>query len=492
MGRIFRYTILAAMGAMIAWAFMERTYLGPDHGESISYAGICLTGLIFGAMIGLALGIAEGKTLSPHDAAKCAITGLCIGAVGGIIGLAFGNAFYNMMEYLAGGDPFKQIPAQLPSDVAPQTPKFLSFCLLLIGRGFGWSLIGMFIGISQGIATGSTKKMTSGAIGGFIGGGIGGIVFEILKWMNLGHVANFPPAMLRFISYSVTGAAIGLLIGSAEEFAKQAWLVRLVGRNEGRSYDLYKASTVMGRSEMADIPIFTDPDVAERHSVITTEGKSYAIQDLGSALGTDVNGVNVSKDYLRDGDVITVGKTKFVFRDKVTASSHSSSAYYNNAVQIPTSQHVCQFCGSIKDAAGNCDCSVGGSPPPISQQTMQQPAMVSPTMGPFVDNVPSSNAGATSPGPKLVGVVGPYAGQVFMIKSGETQIGREASKDIGLPDDTTTSRNHARIAQEVTCYVIYDLGSTNGTYVDGARIQRKELAHGDIVQIGNTKFRFER
>ena len=78
-----------------------------------------------------------------------------------------------------------------------------------------------------------------------------------------------------------------------------------------------------------------------------------------------------------------------------------------------------------------------------------------------------------------------------MLKSGEMQIVRDAAKDIGLPTDTTVSRNHARIAQEVTSYVVYDLGSTNGTYVNGAKITRKELVNNDVVQVGSSKFRFE-
>jgi pSer/pThr/pTyr-binding forkhead associated (FHA) protein len=57
--------------------------------------------------------------------------------------------------------------------------------------------------------------------------------------------------------------------------------------------------------------------------------------------------------------------------------------------------------------------------------------------------------------------------------------------------DGTVSRNHARIAQELVGYVIYDTGSTNGTYVGGVKVQRHELHAGDLVQIGSTKFTFE-
>ena len=90
-----------------------------------------------------------------------------------------------------------------------------------------------------------------------------------------------------------------------------------------------------------------------------------------------------------------------------------------------------------------------------------------------------------------MGLSGPYASQSFLLKPGQTEIGRESTKDIALPVDNTVSRDHARIAQEAAAYVIYDTGSTNGTFVNGARIQRHELSNGDVIQVGSTKFKFE-
>ncbi|MHB9035231.1 MAG: FHA domain-containing protein [Armatimonadota bacterium] len=480
MARILRYTIAGMLGAVIAWGLMEWTPLMPDDGRPISYGAIIAIGLISGLMIGLMLGIAEGLSgLSQRDAGRSVLLGALVGAAGGVVGLAMGNAFYNGMYQLA------HIGAAL-------TPGPLSFVFLLVGRGFGWALIGLFIGLSQGIATLSTKKMINGAIGGFIGGGLGGSAFEILAWMNQGGVANFPTEMIRFISFSITGGAIGLFIGFIEEVAKQAWLVRLVGRNEGKEYTLYKQITTLGRSEMVDIPIFTDPDVSERHAAISVQGKRYTVEDLGSVYGTKVDGQSITKEALKDGDIIEIGKTRFLFRGKASAPRYVQSATpaYDTGVQIPSSQHICPFCGSIKDASGNCECSVGSQPTVANpHQTVQQPAQpqsVQPQPVYFGDP-----AAAPAQGARLTAMSGPYAGKVFALSSGQTEIGRDATKPIGLPNDNTVSRNHARIAQEVTCYVLYDAGSTNGTFVNGNRIQRQELASGDLVQIGNTKFRFE-
>ncbi|MCE5313714.1 MAG: FHA domain-containing protein [Armatimonadota bacterium] len=491
--RILRYTIAGMLGAIFAWGMMEWTPLMPDDGSSISYGAIVAIGLVAGLMIGLMLGVAEGLSgLSPRDAAKSIGLGAIVGAAGGMVGLAMGNAFYNAMCRMAYLGETVNSASGLP-------PGPMSFVLLLIGRGFGWALIGLFIGLSQGIATFSTKKMVNGAVGGFIGGGLGGSVFEILAWMNQGGSANFPPEMIRFISFSITGGAIGLFIGFIEEVAKQAWLVRLVGRNEGKEYTLYKQITTIGRSEMVDIPVFTDPDVSERHAAISVQGKRYSVEDLGSAYGTKVDGRAVTKEALRDGDIIEIGKTRFLFKDKASAPRYVQPAapVYDGSVQIPSSQHICPFCGSIKDVNGNCECSVGSKPPTQNQQTVQQPVQPPVQHQPVFFGEPDhTQPVAPQPAPpaqgaRLTAMSGPYAGRVFTLGSGQTDIGRDAAKLIGLPDDNTVSRNHARIAQEVTCYVIYDAGSTNGTFVNGNRIQRQELKLGDMVQIGNTKFRFE-
>ncbi len=507
MGRILRYTIAGMLGAVIAWAVMEPTALMPESKipgvePSVPYAYLFIIGLVSGLLIGLLLGVAEGISgLSARDTVRCAISGGLVGAAGGILGLTFGNAFYNAMYQHSGGPPGQQLPDNLPMEAqVPHTPGFLAFLLLLIGRSSGWALIGGFIGVSQGIATTSTKKMWNGAIGGLLGGAFGGAAFEILAWMNRGGATNFLPGMIRFISFSVTGGSIGLFIGFIQEVTKKAWLRKLVGRNEGKEYEIYKPVTVLGRDETADIPIFGDPDVAERHAKITAIGQRHILEDLGSFYGTTVNGVKVTKDNLTDGDIIEIGKTRFLFRDKATASYRVSEPDYSSAgVSIPTSQHVCQFCGSVKDASGNCDCTVNGAPAqpqaPVTGQTAQmtsQPTQIGQAQvsaGPFAAQ-PDPQVQQAS-GPRLTAMAGPYAGKVFLLKPGITEIGREATKDVALPMDNTVSRNHARIAHEVTNYVLYDAGSTNGTYANGAKIQRHDLNNGDVIQIGSSKFRFE-
>jgi pSer/pThr/pTyr-binding forkhead associated (FHA) protein len=71
----------------------------------------------------------------------------------------------------------------------------------------------------------------------------------------------------------------------------------------------------------------------------------------------------------------------------------------------------------------------------------------------------------------------------------EIVLGRADSCAIGLPDDTFASQLHARVYRRETKMWVEDLGSTNGTHVNGARLTAPvQLAIGDRLQVGNTIF----
>lgn len=70
-----------------------------------------------------------------------------------------------------------------------------------------------------------------------------------------------------------------------------------------------------------------------------------------------------------------------------------------------------------------------------------------------------------------------------------TTIGRAAENDVRI-DEGFISRRHAVVAREGDDTVIEDLGSTNGTYVNGERIGRRILRNGDLVNLGTLEFHF--
>ena len=70
-------------------------------------------------------------------------------------------------------------------------------------------------------------------------------------------------------------------------------------------------------------------------------------------------------------------------------------------------------------------------------------------------------------------------------------LGRSRDCDIQLAD-ANVSRRHAELRQEGASYWIVDLGSTNGTEVNGKRVKRAKLADGDTITLGSTKITFDR
>ncbi len=81
---------------------------------------------------------------------------------------------------------------------------------------------------------------------------------------------------------------------------------------------------------------------------------------------------------------------------------------------------------------------------------------------------------------------GPNAGSKFVLEAEVVRAGRHPDSDIFL-DDITVSRRHAEFARRESGYVVRDVGSLNGTYLNRERIEEALLANGDEVQIGKFK-----
>ena len=100
------------------------------------------------------------------------------------------------------------------------------------------------------------------------------------------------------------------------------------------------------------------------------------------------------------------------------------------------------------------------------------------------------SAEALPPGSALLVVKrGPNAGSRFLLDAEVTTAGRHPESDIFL-DDVTVSRRHAEFVQEAGGFVVRDVGSLNGTYLNRERIEAAGLAGGDEVQIGKYRLVF--
>ncbi|HON82635.1 MAG TPA: FHA domain-containing protein, partial [Caldisericia bacterium] len=85
---------------------------------------------------------------------------------------------------------------------------------------------------------------------------------------------------------------------------------------------------------------------------------------------------------------------------------------------------------------------------------------------------------------------GRKSGATFPLRKKVINMGRDSSNEIVI-DDPKSSRQHAKIKLEGDNFVIYDLASSNGTFVNGEKITSVKLNDGDEIKIGDTVFAFK-
>jgi pSer/pThr/pTyr-binding forkhead associated (FHA) protein len=117
-------------------------------------------------------------------------------------------------------------------------------------------------------------------------------------------------------------------------------------------------------------------------------------------------------------------------------------------------------------------------------------AVQQPEDSPAGDSGEAGALEALPPGSALLVVKrGPNAGSRFLLDAEVTTAGRHPESDIFL-DDVTVSRRHAEFARDAGGFVVRDVGSLNGTYLNRERIETAALAGGDEVQIGKYRLVF--
>lgn len=131
------------------------------------------------------------------------------------------------------------------------------------------------------------------------------------------------------------------------------------------------------------------------------------------------------------------------------------------------------------------------NPPPRprrpSTTSTQVPASDRPRRAPGA--LPSSKA-AAGEAPKLVVTAGPAAGAEFVLEAAEMTCGRNADNPIAVAD-TSVSRKHFSVSSEGATWTITDLGSGNGTFLNGEKIEGPTvLNNGDVIVTGDTEFNY--
>lgn len=519
---------MGTLGGFLGWLFQENLIhysvqqdllKGTWYSVPLTFGQTRTLIYCVGGLIGMCLGAVEGIVESNgRKLGWGAVIGAGCGVILGFMGYSFGGALYHI---LGGSD-------EISRDVG-----MFAFARQVIARAFGWSLMGLGLGIGAALPTRSLARIRNGAIGGFLGGFLGGFIFDLIAPASNVVQAATAGAGVREVGgpsraagFTAIGGLTGFFIGLVEEWLKQAWVRVLAGRNEGKDFILSKSVNILGRDERSDVPLYGDPSIGAQHAAIRADGQRHVLIDAGSPTGTLVNGQPVpsgSELLLRDGDMIQIGAQAILFREKATqsrvapspADTPRAASAAPSSLSVPS--HLCPFCGSAKDANGNCLCSPAQSAANMAQGAGYAPNTAydpnggftnfngqpmnyagnapayDPTPGYGQPASPSYQAGFPNVGPagRLTGMEGATQGQVFTLSGPNMTLGREAGRDIVVNGDSTVSRTHARLGNENGVFMVYDNNSANGTFVNGVRVQMQALASGDIVQFGNSKFRFE-
>jgi pSer/pThr/pTyr-binding forkhead associated (FHA) protein len=221
------------------------------------------------------------------------------------------------------------------------------------------------------------------------------------------------------------------------------------GKGNESTHELVDDVTTFGRSKINIIQI-KDEQSSRQHFRIEKAGDGYRLTDLGSRNGTKVNGGKVSSQALKPGDAITVGDYKVVFDEKLEVSADELGA------------------------------TVAVDPGIADQLTSPSPSSGA-AFGPGLENTPQFVLEITE---------GSGTGTKIELGVESITIGRNASNKLVI-DDEGASNYHAEVCKEAIGYVVSDLGSTNGTKVNGEKIVKSPLAHGSKIKIGTTVIAFK-
>lgn len=94
-----------------------------------------------------------------------------------------------------------------------------------------------------------------------------------------------------------------------------------------------------------------------------------------------------------------------------------------------------------------------------------------------------------APPGKLIVIYGAHLGKQYVLGQKRMLIGRTDRSNI-LVDDSSVSREHASIERRDARFILEDLKSTNGTFINGEVVDVRVLNHGDKIRIGNTVLQF--
>jgi pSer/pThr/pTyr-binding forkhead associated (FHA) protein len=275
---------------------------------------------------------------------------------------------------------------------------------------------------------------------------------------------------------------------------------RLVSLTDGREYVIEGAALRFGREAGADV-VVPGNQVSRRHAEIVVTPRGYMLIDT-STNGSFVNGDRVQDQrILARGDVIRIGEEEFRFyADPAPQAAPASVAAAPPALRgVPAEQRAAAAAPASPPPPPPAAAAPASAAHLKSTGYFETPGRAgAPSPAPAA----SPSASATTPPAPHAAVGGSVLGR-FLVRSGVLKgqrllvkvpivnIGRAEYCDLVIPDDSVSSQ-HAKLTRREGVWVLTDLDSTNGTLVDGERIQGEvPLAPGAFVRFGDVQLLFE-
>jgi len=288
--RLFVYycALLGGWAAFLSWGVSQGLGIR-DIGNMYLRAG--LIAAVLGVLVAGAIGLVDAL-LNATGLQRWVRVFIClgIGLVGGLIGGLIGQFLASVLHL----------------------PFFIGW--ILVGVGIGAS-IGVFDLLQamrkKGDMRMPLKKTLNGIYGGFLGGFLGGVLFGLMT------PNPYIPRTDLAIGLVILGLCIGLLVGLAQVFLKEAWLKVAQGFRAGRELLLSKDETTIGRAESCDLGLFGDNTIERLHARILLKNNRYLLADAETPGGTFLNDERVSKPTpLKTGDKIRVGNSVIEFGER--------------------------------------------------------------------------------------------------------------------------------------------------------------------------------
>lgn len=274
------------------------------------------------------------------------------------------------------------------------------------------------------------------------------------------------------------------------------------GARAGSTLRFDQPSFRLGRDPRCEFAFDPNVDltVSGHHATLTFgAGGVYQLNDHSSN-GTFVNNVQVQGAVLlNDGDLIELGRGGPQLRfARVQAAAQPVSGAYPGAPQQPQQPASGGYPGAPQQPASGGYAGVPQQPAP---QTMARPVGVAQTVSPTGGQPAPASAAAPLPtttppqaavDPSSAQTISQVAisiekgGQRLEFKKQLVRIGRDPSADVAFDAnvDLLVSFNHAKIVVIEGKATLYDLESTNGTFINGEQIARRDLVGGETVEFG--------